>query len=124
MNLHDLISDGSEYVRANRPQTPDMDRITEIVLEMKAITQDAKSFEEHEAKWTAWVNEIVDFDALGWQALNVAFDVFNIRTGYDLFELRQSKRKNAQFIGAMQAFYDGFLLGATFQSRGGHRDSV
>lgn len=122
MNLHDLISDGSEYVKANRPQHPDIDRISDIVLEMKAITADARNIEEHEAMWKEWVERIIDFDSLAWQAFNVALDIFGIKTAYDLRELRSSKRKNKEFIGSMQAFYDGFLLGATFQDRGGHRE--
>lgn len=120
MDLSDVLSGGSEYVKANKPRTPDMDRIMEITLQMKVTTSTDRA--EHERRWRQRIEESVDFDSLAWQALNVGFDLYGVRSGLDLQELRNDSRRNLAFLKTVQAFYDGFLLGAQFQQRGGHRD--
>jgi hypothetical protein len=122
MDINDLISGGGEYIRKNRPRHPDLDRISEIVLNMKAMSSEASSPEEHETNWRKHVESFVDFDSIAWQAMNVAFDVFGIRTNEDLMILKSNRQRFSYFIGSMQAFYDGFLLGAEFQKKGGHRE--
>lgn len=100
-----------------------MDRISEIVLQLKTLSSEARNFEEHEANWDQMIRSIVDYDSLAWQALNVGFDVFGVRTGGDLIRLRANQHQFHAFLGCIQSFYDGFLLGTQFQQRGGHRDA-
>lgn len=124
MDLADILSGGSSYVRDNKPRTPDMDRITEIVLQMKATAGSpaAIGMAEYEKRWKARIEESIDYDSLAWQALNVGFEMYDVKTVGDLQRLRRDQRKNSEFIRCVQAFYDGFLLGVQFEKRGGHRD--
>lgn len=123
ITLQDILFGGNEFVRNHRPVSPDMDRITEIVLGMKAITSehkhDQQAFMDH---WRDHIEKLVDFDALMWQAFQVACDLQNVRTGADMLEVRRNPSRNALFVATCQAFYDGFLLGSEFQAKGGHRD--
>lgn len=113
--VHDLLSGGNEFVRQNKPRTLDMDRITEIVLEMKSIPRDDQ--QEFERLWRAHVGRYIDFDSLAWQAFQVALDIMAVRNGHDFRALRADPRKNRTFVSIMQGFYDGFLLGTAFQER-------
>lgn len=123
MDLTDLLTGGvgGEFIRRNKPANLDMDRISEIVLEMKAEMSEAIDIPDQQRVWEARVRSIVDFDALCWQALQVGFQIWNIENGRDLAELKASGDRYTAFIATLQAFYDGFLQGAEFEKRGGHR---
>lgn len=123
MDLQDLLSGDSEWIRANRPIHPDMDRLTEISLELKAETASVTSYADMETKWRERVTATgVDFDTIQWKALQIAMDICNVRTGADLDALRKDDTRNSQFISIIQAFFDGWIVHAEFLKRGGHRE--
>ena len=119
VDITDIIGKGPSF---QRPNHPDMDRIIEIVLEMKAITQEYSGKPEFEAEWRRNIEKTINFDSLAYQAMQVAFDIHQVMTFGDFQRLRQSPQRLLAFTQTIQAFYDGFLLGARFTERGGHRE--
>ena len=123
MDLHELISGGSEFIRKNRPDHPDIDRISDVVLEMKAeMAATANDFAKQQKAWEDRMRRSVDLDCLQYQAMQCAFDIMQIRTGADLIAIRKDRSRNLMLVGIMQAFFDGWAMSYEFQQRGGHRD--
>lgn len=112
----------SDNFLKQRPQTPDMLRIMDIVLGFKVdLAESHGDQEELEKRWRARIEKVIDFDSLGWQALQVALDIFKVQTAGDMIRL-SSGPESKYFHACIQSFYDGFLLAAEFERLGGHRD--
>jgi 5'-deoxynucleotidase YfbR-like HD superfamily hydrolase len=108
-----------------RPTHPDMDRVMEIVLEMKAISQEYSGREEEFLEvWRKQIDKSIDFDVLAYQATQVAMSILGIETGKDYAEMQGDPARFSAFVTLCQSFYDGFLLGVQFEQRGGHRDKL
>lgn len=119
MDITDIIGKGPSLPR---PVHPDMDRVIEIVLEMKAITSENRDDPEaFHRLWREQIEKSINFDVLAYQAVQVACQVYNINTGADFTMLKLSPMRMTGFVHTLQAFYDGFLLGVQFQERGGKR---
>lgn len=121
MNITDIFPVPGQ----GRPVHPDMDRVMEIVLEMKAISQEyADRPDEFLDVWRRQIEKSIDFDVLAYQATQVAFSVTGVETAEDYFVMQNDPARYSLFVTLCQSFYDGFLLGVQFEQRGGHRDKL
>ena len=93
----------------------------EISLQLRSEVKEVP-FEEANANWEKRIRSIIDFDSLAYQAIQLCMSIVGIRTVADWAEMRRNKRKNEQYVMLMQTYYDGFIMGAEFQKRGGHRE--
>lgn len=117
MDITDVIGKGPDFPR---PIHPDMDRVMEIALQMKAVSEENKhDLEKFHRLWRDEIEHTINFDVLAYQAMQVCFQCYGIETGADWLALKLSPSRFNAFMMSMQAFYDGFLLGARFTQRGG-----
>lgn len=106
-----------------RPDTPDFWRLSEISMQLKGRLQSApKDHASQERAWRSFYEDFVDFPTLQYHALQMAFSIHGIVTGADLIAVRSNPGRAMAYIQTVQAFFDGFALGAEFVKRGGHQD--
>lgn len=119
MTLQDLFGPGGH---GKRPDHPDFWRLSEIILELKADMQEATSNADQERRWRAHYEEIGDFDSIAYHAIQAAMQIHNVETSTDWAMLMADRRKHEAYVGTIQAYFDGFIMGAEFERRGGHRE--
>ena len=106
-----------------RPDTPDFWRLSEIILELKAEMQETAGDQEAQSRaWRARYEAIGDFDSIAYAAKQAAYQVHGIVTGADFIEMMADPQRSESFVRAMQTYFDGFIMGAEFMRRGGHRE--
>lgn len=119
MNLDDLMPGG----HAPRPEHPDFWRISEVCLSLKADVNEARTAEELDALWKQRVGEIGDFESINYHAIQVALQIMGVETKFEWELIRQDSVLRERFVELLQAFYDGFIIGANYEKRGGHQDA-
>lgn len=120
MDINDILGATGHQ---KRPETLDFDRIVSITLAMKADMSEAEGdLKEQERRWRARIDNLVDFDSLAYQAIQVGLQLHNIETGADILAMRVIPGRLESYVKTVQAFYDGFILGAEFVQAGGHRN--
>lgn len=118
MDIRDILQPSGAM---ERPDHPDMFRLLEIATQLRADVKE-NTFEDANEVWHRRVREIIDFDSLAYQALQLCLSVVGIETAADFRELQRNDRKREQYVTLLQAYYDGFIMGALFEQRGGHQD--
>ena len=116
MDINDVFGNG-RFISEEKPTNLDMDRISEIVLSLKADVAEKGGLETLEER----VARIGDSQAFAWQALQVAFDFYGIKQSGQFHDLVE-RNGLAEFLKVVQTFYDGLILGAEFTAKGGHRE--
>lgn len=118
MDIHDFFGNvGHEP----RPDHPDFWRLSEIILELKGQMESAPTLQEKGDRWQASYEKIGDFASIKYCAVQAALQIMGIENGLQLAIVQRDKRKSSQLVGHIQAYFDGFLMGAEFMRRGGHR---
>ena len=95
-----------------------MDLLSDIILALKADMQEAGSIEEQQRRWKTHYEALGDFDSIAYSALQAGIHLYNIQTGTDYYAVLQGPH-GEHFIKAVQAFFDGFIMGAEFAKRKG-----
>lgn len=96
-----------------------MDLLSDIILALKADMQDnAGDIKAQEVAWKAHYEALGDFSSISYAALQAAMEIFSIRTGADYQRVLQSA-DGTRFVGTVQAYFDGFVMGAEFAKRKG-----
>jgi hypothetical protein len=118
------MDDIDDLLRVNltkRPEHPDMERLVEISRELLAEKREA-TVEEQSQNWVDRIASFIDVRSLGYQAMQTAMSIHSISTGLEFSLMMQSHDRYERFVKTLQAFYDGFLIGAEFERRGGHQE--
>lgn len=101
----------------NRPEHPDMDLLSDIILALKAEMQEHQGdLATQERLWKAHYEALGDFDSIAYSALQAGIHLYGVNTGADYFALLASPRGES-FVKVVQAFFDGFVMGAEFVKR-------
>lgn len=118
MDIRDILQppDGLK-----RPEHPDFWRISEVSLQLRTDIE-RLPFDEKEKAWRARISSVGDFDSIAYHAIQVAMSIMSIRTVADWATMRRDGRKQNQYLSTVQAFYDGFMMGALYEQRGGHQE--
>jgi len=120
MNINDIMA---APTGVKRPDHPDFWRLSEIILALKAeMAENEGNIEEQERLWRKHYNDIGDFDSIAYAAIQCGLELHNIKTGSDWMVLRVSGRQES-YIKSVQAYFDGFVMGAEFERRGGHQEA-
>lgn len=120
MDISDILG-GTGHTQ--RPEHPDFFRILSVSQRMKADMEENRGNpKRQEELWRKAIEELVDFDSLSYHAIQVAMHIHNIQTGRDWLMMTQNPDKHMAYVATVQAFYDGFIMGAGFQKEGGHQD--
>lgn len=98
--------------RPNRPDHPDLWRLSEIALAIDAGMSEA---EDKDAQWSSVVEKIIDQKSLIYHAMQRASRLFDVETVADL------ARHRTEVLMYTVVWCEGFLTGAQFQDRGGHQ---
>ena len=122
MDIDDILGPSGH---TKRPDHPDFFRILSVSQRMKADMEEAKGdLAKQEGLWRKTINELVDFDSIGYHAIQTAIHIHNIETGADWIAMTHNRERHAAYVATVQAFYDGFIMGAGFQKEGGHQETV
>lgn len=104
-----------------RPDHPDFWKLSEIILALKADREEQERGEidmaEFERRWRKHYESVGDFDSIAYSAIQCAFDLHNIRDGFDWQLLMQNPVKHMAYIQSVQAFFDGFIMGALLERK-------
>ena len=114
----------AEPTGVKRPNHPDFWRLSEIILALKAdMVENEGNIKEQERLWRARYDGIGDFDSIAYCAVQCGLDLHSIKTGRDWMLLRMSPGGQESYIKSVQAYFDGFVMGAEFERQGGHQES-
>lgn len=97
-----------------RPDHPDFWTLSETVLKLKA---QAKERPADQDLWKSNYEAIGDFDSIAYCAIQCGLDIMGIRNGADWTALTRDRRKHGKYIAIVQAFFDGFVMGAALQRK-------
>lgn len=109
MDLNDVFG-----VMPNRPDHPDMWKLSEILLGMDAGMEPSVPAEEKEALWQKRVTEVgINPEVVSYAATQRAFGSAGVRTRNDLLD----PAKAIQVMRLASAWLDGFIAGARFKEQ-------
>lgn len=102
-----------------RPDHPDFWKLSEIILALKADTQDLQrgviDHAEAERRWRAHYEEVGDFDSIAYCATQAGLQLHDVNTAGDWLRVKQDPRLMASFVKSVQAYFDGFIMGAQLE---------
>lgn len=115
MDINDVLQ---APTGVKRPDHPDFWKLSGIILALKADREQERRGEidmaEFERRWRAHYDSVGDFDSIAYCAIQCGFDLHGIRTGADWAQLTRDGRKHTAYVQSVQAFFDGFIMGAKF----------
>lgn len=112
MDLRDIMA---EPTGVKRPEHPDFWALSEIILGLKADMQENQSdLVKQEQVWRSHYEAVGDFDSIAYCAIQAGLQLHDIETGADWVRLEPHR---LSYIRSVQAFFDGFLMGAKFAVR-------
>jgi len=112
----------AEPTGVKRPDHPDFWILSETILALKADMTEADSDPaEQERRWRARYEEVGDFDSIAYAAIQCGLDLYGIETGADWSLLILGGRQES-YIKAVQAFFDGFIMGASLVRKKAERE--
>ena len=116
MDLNDMFT---RPTGIGRPDHSDFWKLSEIILALKADAEDAKrgliDQSEWERRWREHYEGVGDFDSIAYCAIQAAFAIHNVETGRDWQAVMLDGRRHAAFIQTIQAYFDGFIMGALLE---------
>lgn len=102
-----------------RPDHPDFWKLSEIILALKADKEEHErgqiDMAEFEHRWRAHYDSVGDFDSIAYSATQCALALHNVETVNDWNLLRLSTGRHESFAKSVQAFFDGFIMGARLE---------
>lgn len=102
-----------------RPEHPDFWKLSEIILALKADSEDHRTgkitMAEFERRWRAHYEGVGDFDSIAYCAIQAGFAIHGIVTGRDWQNTVLDERKHRAYIATVQAYFDGFIMGALLE---------
>lgn len=116
MDLNDIFA---KPTGIERPDHPDFWKLSEIILALKADTEDMRAGkitqEEAERRWKAHYEGVGDFDSIAYCAVQAALQIHNINTGMDWAVYMSDAKRHRAYIGCVQSYFDGFIMGALLE---------
>lgn len=120
MDLSDIMGPGGH---TKRPDHADFWRLSEIIMQLKArMAEHEGDLVEQERVWRESITAIGDFDSISYHAIQCAVQIHGIQTAMDWQVMLANPQRHHAYVATVQAYYDGFTMGAEFQKRGGHRE--
>ena len=116
MDLNDIFT---KPTGIKRPDHPDFWKLSEIILALKADTQDAAAgritAQESERRWRANYEAVGDFDSIAYCAVQAGLQIHSIETGADWLAVLAMPQRHGAFVQSVQAYFDGFIMGAKLE---------
>lgn len=115
MDISDILT---APTGVKRPDHPDFWKLSEIILALKADREQQQRGEidmaEFERRWRAQYESVGDFDSIAYHAIQCGLALHEISTDADWAQLSRDGRKMKAYAQSVQAFFDGFIMGAKF----------
>lgn len=100
----------------NRPDHPDFWKLSEIILALKADMQENQGdLAAQEAAWRKHYEGVGDFDSIAYCARQAAIQIAGLEFGSDYQRVMRDPMGRAAFVGTVQAYFDGFIMGALLE---------
>lgn len=109
----------AEFTGGNndRPESPDLDKLSDIVLRMDGVITPGGD-EENDKAWRKIINECqVDADAVSWVALQRSMRACGVDNRFDMLI------KTSQVMGLSSAWLDGFVAGSLYNAKYGNKEA-
>jgi len=104
-----------------RPDHADFWKLSGIILALKADKEDCDrgriDMAEFERRWRAHYAAVGDFDSIAYCAVQAALAIQGIETVVDWFVVLSSPAKHEAYVGSLQAYFDGFIMGALLERK-------
>lgn len=122
MDINDIFTSPTGI---QRPDHPDFWKLSEIILALKADAEEHQrgqiTMAEFEQRWRTHYEGVGDFDSIAYCAVQAGFAIHEIETGRDWQNVVLDQRKHRAYVATVQAYFDGFIMGALLERSRGDR---
>jgi len=116
MDIRDIMM---EPTGIQRPDHPDFWKLSEIILALKADTEEFSNGkitqEEATRRWEAHYASVGDTDSIQYAAVQCGLQLAGIETGADWQAVMANPANHNAFVKTIQAYFDGFIMGALLE---------